>query len=419
MKQKAESNNGGRSSSFGNRPFEPAGLIVAVLISLCHTLFAQGTLAVGDISRTWPNLLPASDTVRFFFSRLNDEAMTSIYKTHHFTTNDVGRLFVATQATDTNFNRMISVLTNGTLDYVGATVQVGYSGWGIYPLEGTFFSPLPPGGNGIDFSGFHIDNLALQIDQLAFLHTNANAACLLFTARIFVNSLPVIVVTPLAGQTAYSGSAVDFTVRAYGSEPPVYQWFFNGNAITDRRTNGVLHLSSAQASDAGTYTVVLTSPFGAVTSAPTMLNVIAAVDQRLVAALDLTGEMGSSLHVEHAAALGSAPLWLPLDTVTLTNPAQLWLDLSNPLPQQRFYRAWQTGAPGVVPNLTMLSLVPAIALAGNTGDRLRLDYINQVGPINAWFTNLATVTLTSSSQIYCDMSAIGQPQRLYRIVPLP
>jgi hypothetical protein len=52
------------------------------------------------------------------------------------------------------------------------------------------------------------------------------------------------------------------------------------------------------------------------------------------------------------------------------------------------------------------------------GDSLRLDYINQFGPIDAWVT-LDTVTLTNTAQLYFDVSASGQPQRLYRIVPLP
>jgi len=47
-----------------------------------------------------------------------------------------------------------------------------------------------------------------------------------------------------------------------------------------------------------------------------------------------------------------------------------------------------------------------------------VDHINQFGPIDAWVT-LATVTLTNTSQLYFDPSAIGQPARLYRLVPVP
>jgi len=49
---------------------------------------------------------------------------------------------------------------------------------------------------------------------------------------------------------------------------------------------------------------------------------------------------------------------------------------------------------------------------------LRLDYINAIGPTDAW-VKLGTVTLTNTSQLYFDVSAIGQPTRLYRIVPVP
>jgi hypothetical protein len=49
---------------------------------------------------------------------------------------------------------------------------------------------------------------------------------------------------------------------------------------------------------------------------------------------------------------------------------------------------------------------------------VRLDYINQYGPIDAWIT-LATVALTNTSQLYFDVSAPSQPPRLYRLVQVP
>ena len=63
-------------------------------------------------------------------------------------------------------------------------------------------------------------------------------------------------------------------------------------------------------------------------------------------------------------------------------------------------------------------MVPAITLSGSSGDSVRLDGINAFGPTNSWFT-LDTVTLTNTSQLYFDTSAIGQPPRLWRIVPVP
>ena len=65
-----------------------------------------------------------------------------------------------------------------------------------------------------------------------------------------------------------------------------------------------------------------------------------------------------------------------------------------------------------------LHLVPAIMLTGNIGGLVRVDYINRFGPTDAWLT-LATVTLTNTSQLYFDISAPGQPERLYRLVQVP
>jgi len=63
-------------------------------------------------------------------------------------------------------------------------------------------------------------------------------------------------------------------------------------------------------------------------------------------------------------------------------------------------------------------MVPAITLTGNIGDTLELDYINQFGRTNAW-VSLGTATLTNTSEFYFDVTAPGQPARLYRIVPVP
>jgi hypothetical protein len=131
----------------------------------------------------------------------------------------------------------------------------------------------------------------------------------------------------------------------------------------------------------------------------------------------VTGETASLWNVDYANSLSPAPSWTLLGSVNLTGTPQYCFDLTQPLPPQRFYRAWQTGTPGVRPSLD-LHLVPAITLTGTIGHSVRLDYINRFGPIDAWVT-LATVPLTITSQLYFDTSAPGQPPRLYRIVPIP
>jgi hypothetical protein len=137
-----------------------------------------------------------------------------------------------------------------------------------------------------------------------------------------------------------------------------------------------------------------------------------------VPAISVIGETGSSVNVGYADRLGPAPSWQALDTLSLTNPPQSWFDLSTPLQAQRFYRVWQTGTLAVLPSFKLISIVPAIMVTGNIGSSVRLDYINAIGPTNAWVT-LDTVTLTNTSQLYFDVNAPGQPKRLYRLVQIP
>jgi hypothetical protein len=148
-----------------------------------------------------------------------------------------------------------------------------------------------------------------------------------------------------------------------------------------------------------------------------MLQVLAPVDRRSVPGVKLTGETGSLLNVDSADSLSPAPNWTTAGSVSLTSNSGYYFDLTLPLPPQRFFRAWRTGTPGVIPSLAM-HLVPAITLTGNMGHSVRVDAINQFGPTDAWFT-LDTVTLTNTSQLYFDTSAWGQPPRLYRLLQLP
>jgi hypothetical protein len=223
--------------------------------------------------------------------------------------------------------------------------------------------------------------------------------------------------TPPQTQTAEAGSAFALWVHASSPLPLFYFWYCNATNLVSWGTNSQVELRDAQFDQSGAYTVVISNVLGAITSSPAMLNVITPVERRLVAGIKVAGQAGNVLNMDYADSLGPTPKWTTLNSVSLTSRSQYCFDLTLPLPPQRFYRVWQMGAPGVIPSLD-LHLVPAITLTGNTGDSVRLDYINQYGPIDAWVT-LDTVTLTNTSQLYFDASAPGQPLRLYRLVPFP
>jgi len=241
-----------------------------------------------------------------------------------------------------------------------------------------------------------------------------------------LGGIPPIITKSPQSQTAEIGSAAGFQADALMGIPySAYHWFFNGtNTINGVGTNAnyklTYELTNVQPSNCGTYIVIVNNPFGRATSAPAMLNVIAPVAHRPVPCVQVMGETGSLLNVDCANSLSPAPDWTAVGPVSLTSTSQYCFDVTAPvpLPSQRFYRAWQTGTPSVVPLLNLPGIAMAVTLTGNVGNSLRLDCINQFGPTNAWVT-LDTITLTNTSQFYFDVSFIGQPPRLYRLVPVP
>lgn len=82
---------------------------------------------------------------------------------------------------------------------------------------------------------------------------------------------PAIAVQPVS-QTVEPGGSVTFTVTANGDGPLSYQWRFNRVAIPGA-TGASLTLSAVRASDAGSYTVVVSNGQGAVISQPAILTV--------------------------------------------------------------------------------------------------------------------------------------------------
>ena len=225
------------------------------------------------------------------------------------------------------------------------------------------------------------------------------------------------ITAPPESQTVEAGTIAELWAGVASDPPFGTLWTFNDTQTLVGGSNGELQLTNCQFSDSGAYRLVLTNMVGAVTSSPAMLNVIPAVPRRPAAGVSVTGAAGDSCTVEYSDALGPGAVWLPLGTVVLTAQPEFCFDAATPLPQRRFYRGRQFGGSIPLPLLD-LHFVPAISLSGNIGDKLRLDYINAIGPIDAW-TNLATVTLTNTSQLYFDTPCIGQPPRLWRIVPVP
>jgi Concanavalin A-like lectin/glucanases superfamily/FG-GAP-like repeat/IPT/TIG domain/FG-GAP repeat len=149
-------------------------------------------------------------------------------------------------------------------------------------------------------------------------------------------------VSPFIGVDTYVGQTNLLSVTVWGSGALDYQWYFNGNAVLGA-TNATYNLSDVQTTNAGSYSVVVHSTLGAVTNAPAEVVVSAAgVIIELYPGLLVAGTVGYTYIIQSAPDLTNTNDWTTIGTLTLTQPAQLWvdtnLDASLPTNPRRFYR---------------------------------------------------------------------------------
>jgi hypothetical protein len=95
---------------------------------------------------------------------------------------------------------------------------------------------------------------------------------------------PMIVSLPQS-QNSYIGDTVHFSVAATGTEPLLYQWYFNGSVLSNA-TGASLVLTNIQAGGAGSYAVGVRNEAGAVTSDPAILGV---VELKITSMIPLSG----------------------------------------------------------------------------------------------------------------------------------
>jgi len=102
--------------------------------------------------------------------------------------------------------------------------------------------------------------------------TNSAGAVTSVVATLTVNAPPSITTQP-ASQGVLVSNSVTFTVVATGDVPLRYQWYFNTNTVLVNATNASFSIASALTNDAGSYSVLVTNNFGAVTSSFAALTV--------------------------------------------------------------------------------------------------------------------------------------------------
>ncbi|MBK8001698.1 MAG: immunoglobulin domain-containing protein [Verrucomicrobia bacterium] len=106
--------------------------------------------------------------------------------------------------------------------------------------------------------------------------------------------------------TATNGGTAQFIVSAQGTDPLLYQWYFNGTNALEGATNASLTLENAEAAQAGAYSVVVSNPYGSAASTPAVLTLVSP-PQIVLQPQDTFTTNGMTVQLS-VSATGTAPL---------------------------------------------------------------------------------------------------------------
>ncbi len=195
--------------------------------------------------------------------------------------------------------------------------------------------------NGTDLPGQTSSSLVISNVQFSdagsynLVVTNTAGSTTSSNAVVIVGLTPSISAQP-QNQAVPVGTLASFAATASGTDPLSYQWKFNGTAIA-LATSSMLSITNAQTTNNGSYTVVITNLFGAVTSSNATLRVdvypqilMQPQSQTVTAGNNSTFSVGTDA-VLPAITSGTLRLWLKGDAGVITNSnnqVSQWTDQS-------------------------------------------------------------------------------------------
>ena len=155
---------------------------------------------------------------------------------------------------------------------VGANANFSVGASGTAPLNyfWSFNTNTPVGGNS---NSLALANVTTNdTGSYRVVVSNSVGAATSSVATLTVLIPPSITTQPTNFSVTAGGSAT-FNVIAVGSATLRYQWYFNTNTVVTNATNAALILNPVNATNAGTYSVVVTNSVGSVTSSVALLTV--------------------------------------------------------------------------------------------------------------------------------------------------
>ena len=157
---------------------------------------------------------------------------------------------------------------------VGATADFQVEAFGSTPLVYQWIFNGTTAIGGATSAGLSLTDVqSAQAGAYSVTVSNLYGAVTSAPAVLTVTGVPPAIVASPAGLAVTVGATAGFQVAATGSPPLVYQWVFNGTTTIAGATSSVLNLTNVQLTQAGAYSVTVSNPYGAVTSAPALLQV--------------------------------------------------------------------------------------------------------------------------------------------------
>ena len=225
----------------------------------------------------------------------------------------------ATAISSNNWRAILSGITNNLGSYKPAYVTLDYGSQYVRATRTSRITSsqfdLSSGEVNVTLSGYADLDTSVKV----FVGTdnaisNYEGTVTAFTNPITVTAAtipisPAILVQPTS-RTNHAGTTAEFSMNASGTTP-AFQWLKNAAAI-NQATDAALILPGVTASDAAIYSVIATNSYGAVTSSPASLTVVAplAINSILVsndvASVSWNAIPGNNYLLKNAEVLGQS-----------------------------------------------------------------------------------------------------------------
>ncbi|HOX03519.1 MAG TPA: hypothetical protein P5555_14715 [Candidatus Paceibacterota bacterium] len=242
------------------------------------------------------------------------------------------RYVVRTIAASDNATNFAPVTLSDNVNFTNYTLT--------YPAVG----PANPSGGKAAFSTV---SPVLSADSITLASiregTTLTRGCL---AGFVVTDKPAIATQPEAPEgNLFNGEALTLTAEVFGVPPLALQWYKDGQAISGA-TTPTLSRPTATVADSGVYTLAITNEFGAVTTTPADVKVVAFIQPTVIeqpvarsaylgravtfAALGYGGQLSYQWNKNAAPIAGQTNTTLTLTGLTTEDEADYTVTVSNP-----------------------------------------------------------------------------------------